>query len=70
MTKDEESKAFNWNKESSLGTTEIDGVTIATKPQIQYVETSYDKPGKMGNYTIEVSQDAVASYLGDDYASA
>lgn len=70
MTKDEETKVFNWNKESSLGTTEIGGVTIATKPLIQYVETSFPEPGKMRNYTIEVSQDAVASYLGDDYAAA
>lgn len=70
MTKDAETKVFNWNKESSLGTTEQDGVTIATRPLIQYVETEFDNPGEQRNYTIDVSQDAVASYLGDDYASA
>lgn len=70
MIKDDETKIFNWKAESSLGNTQVDGVTIATTPLIKYIETSFPNRGQMRNYTIDVSQDAVASYLGDDYSAA
>lgn len=70
MTKDDETHIFNWNKESSLGTTSFNGVTMLTKPLFTYAECNFGSAAETRNFTIDVSQDSIASYLGNDYASA
>lgn len=70
MTKDEETHIFNWKKEGALGVTMIEGVTLATNPLFTYVETDFEVAKNVRNYSLNVSQDSIASYLGDDYASA
>lgn len=70
MTRDDTTHIFNWKDESHLGTTEYKGSTMLTTPLIKYVKTTFPSKRTIRNYTIDVQQDAVATYLGDNYASA
>lgn len=70
MNKAEDTNTFEWKQENSLGTTNFGGVTMLTSPLIKYAECNFGESQYVRNYTIDVSHDSIASYLGNDYASA